>query len=214
MTLFLGAASTGRFWRFVLVVVLTIAAGFLVAWSAAKCLIVAVDLAHADALVVLAGSSTYLERTRYAAQLFNEGRAPRILLTNDNRQGGWSAEEERNPFFVERATKELELRGVPADKIQIVPGTVSTTHEEALRIREYAESERLRSIVVVTSAYQSRRALWTMRQAFSGSGIDVGLKPVEPGDQSPSPAIWWYYRLGWKMVPGEYAKILYYHLRY
>jgi uncharacterized SAM-binding protein YcdF (DUF218 family) len=67
---------------------------------------------------------------------------------------------------------------------------------------------------VVTSAYQSRRALWMMQRAFRGSDIEVGLEAVEPGDQSPRPATWWWYRLGWKMVPGEYVKIVYYHLKY
>lgn len=186
----------------------------LIAWVAAKALIVRSDLAHADALVMLAGSSTYLERARHAARLFNEGRAPRILLTNDNMKGGWSAEQERNPFLVERAADELKRQGVPAEKIEILPGVVSTTHDEAVRIREYSEARKLRSILIVTSAYQSRRVLWTMRRAFRGSDVEVGLDAVEPGDQSPLPATWWWYRLGWKMVPGEYVKIVYYRIKY
>lgn len=206
--------SLHKLWRWSCVALVAFAAGSLLAWVAAKALIVKSELAHADVLVVLAGSSTYLERTRHAARLFNEGRAPRILLTNDNRKGGWSVEEERNPFFVERAVNELKDRGVPAEKIEIIPGTVSTTRDEAVRIREYADEHKLHSVLVVTSAYQSRRALWTMKRAFSDSDIVVGLEAVEPGDQSPRPATWWLYRLGWKMVPGEYVKIVYYRLKY
>jgi uncharacterized SAM-binding protein YcdF (DUF218 family) len=171
-------------------------------------------LGHADALVVLAGSSTYLERTRHAAQLFNEGRAPRIILTNDNQKSGWSNERESNPFFVERAADELTRRGVPQEKIEIAPGMVSSTHDEAVRLREYAGEKKLRSILVVTSAYQSRRALWTMRRVFRDSGIEIGLDPVESGEQSPRSTTWWRYRLGWEMVPGEYLKIVYYRLMY
>lgn len=186
----------------------------LVAWVAAKALIVQADLAHADALVVLAGSSTYIERTRRAAQLFHEGRAPRIILTNDNQQGGWSVEEQRNPLFVERAAMELKHQGVPAEQIEIVPGTVSSTYEEAERLHEYAGTHTLRSLLIVTSAYQSRRALWTLRRVFRGSNVLIGLDAVAPGEQAPRPATWWWHTLGWQLVPGEYLKLAYYRIRY
>jgi uncharacterized SAM-binding protein YcdF (DUF218 family) len=185
-----------------------------VAWIAAEALIVRANLNHADALVVLGGSSTYRERTTRAAQLFAEGRASRILLTNDNIQSGYSAKEDRNPLFVELAFDELTRRGVPSDKIEIVPGSVSSTYHEAVRLRQYADEKKLRSILIVTSAYQSRRALWIIRRAFRASNIDIGLEPVEPGEQSPHPMTWWRYRLGWQMVPGEYVKIAYYRLKY
>src|SRR6476620_5371261 len=83
------------------------------AWIAAKLLIVSVPLNHADAIVVLSGSSTYVERTHLAAQLYNSGRADRIILTNDNLQGGWLRSQQRNPYFYERARWELERLGVP-----------------------------------------------------------------------------------------------------
>ena len=193
---------------------LSVVALSLVVWLAAEALIVRSDLAHADAMVVLAGSSTYLERTHRAAQLFHEGRAPRIILTNDNVKSGWSAEEERNPSFVERATEELKRRGVPKEMIEVVPGGVTSTYDEALHVRQYTGDHGLRSILVVTSAYQSRRALWTLRRVFRGSDILIGLEPVAPGEQAPGPAVWWRHRLGWELVPGEYAKMIYYHMRY
>lgn len=191
-----------------------LAAWSLAAWGAARWLEVRADLPRADALAVLAGSSTYVERARRAAELFREGRAPLVLLTDDGERGGWSAAEERNPFFVERAAEELRRAGVPADRIEVLPRAVSSTHEEALRLREYAGARNLRSVLVVTSAYQSRRALWTMRRVFEGSGVEVGLEAVEPGRQTPRAALWWLHPLGWKLVPGEYIKIIYYRLRY
>jgi uncharacterized SAM-binding protein YcdF (DUF218 family) len=171
-------------------------------------------LAHADALVVLSGSSTYRERTRYAAQLFNEGRAPKIILTNDNLQSGWSPAEERNPYFVERAATELRQRGVPADKIEVVPGVVNSTYDEAQALRTFVSERGLKSFLVVTSAYQSRRALWTLRRVFQGSDVMIGLDPVMPGEQSPRTITWWLHGLGWEMVPGEYVKMIYYWIRH
>jgi uncharacterized SAM-binding protein YcdF (DUF218 family) len=184
------------------------------AFVAAKILIVHSETSNADAIVVLAGSSTYVERTQHAAQLFNQGRAPRIILTNDNIRSGWSVEEQRNPLFVERATQELKRQGVPADKIEILPLSVSSTHDEALRIRDYTRERGWHSILVVTSAYQARRASWTLRRVFAGTDVTIGLDAAAPGQQSPRPATWWLNRLGWKLVAGEYVKIIYYRIKY
>src|SRR5688500_447600 len=147
-----------------------VAAWSLLAWGAAQALIVHDGLAHAEVIVVLSGSSAYLERTNKAADLFHEGRAPLVVLTNDNTRGGWSSVQQRNPYFVERAAEELRKAGVPAEKIQIVPGVASSTRDEATILREYVLSQGLRSVLVVTSAYHSRRALWTLRKSFADTG--------------------------------------------
>ena len=186
----------------------------LLAWIAARGLIVSADVPRADAIVVLAGSAAYRERTRRAAELFHEGRAPVIILTNDNLQSGWSNELERNPFFVERAAAELERAGVAEAEIEMLPQIVSSTHDEALLLRQYAERRGLRSVLLVTSAYHSRRALWTFRKVFEGSGINIGLLSVAPGEQMPPPATWWLHARGWRVVAGEYLKLIYYRVRY
>ncbi|MBV9211758.1 MAG: YdcF family protein, partial [Acidobacteria bacterium] len=136
------------------------------------------------------------------------------ILTNDGQQGGWSNEERRNPFFVERAAKELEASGVPAAKIEILPQVVTSTYEEATLLREYVAAQHLRSVLIVTSAYHTRRALWTLRRAFAGSGIELGIESPPAGWQTPAPATWWLHARGWQLVAGEYVKLLYYHLRY
>lgn len=185
----------------------------LLAWLAAEALIVNAEPTRADALVVLAGSSTFIERTHQAAQLFNEGRAPKIILTNDNQKSGWSAELQTNPLYVQRAASELKSRGVPEERIEIVPATVSSTRDEAARVREYAANSGLHSILVVTSAYQVRRARWTFNQIFAGGGVVVSFSSVPPGDQTPRPLTWWLHRRGWRMVAGEYVKFAYYFIR-
>jgi uncharacterized SAM-binding protein YcdF (DUF218 family) len=201
-------------WRRARVVLLLLLAWSILAWVAARTLVVRSELPRADALVVLAGSSTYVERTHRAAQLFAAGVAAKIILTNDNLPGGWSALQERNPLFVELAAEELRRHGVPADKIEIVPGVVSSTYDEISRVREYSAAHGLKSILVVTSAYHSRRAWWTLRHVFRGSDVAIGLETAALGEQSPWPATWWWHRAGWQMVPGEYAKMVYYWLRY
>jgi uncharacterized SAM-binding protein YcdF (DUF218 family) len=184
------------------------------AWAGARWLVVRADLERADALVVLAGSATYVERARRAAELFREGRAPRVVVTNDGLRGGWDAAQERNPLFVEMAAEELRRAGVPRESVETLAPAVANTFDEAALLRAHAAGRGYRSLLVVTSAYQSRRALWTLRRVFEGSGLTVGVEAVEPGAQTPRAALWWLSPLGWKLVPGEYAKLLYYHLRY
>lgn len=184
------------------------------AWAAAGWLVVREELPRADALAVLAGSATHVERARRGAELYREGRAPRILLTNDGLSGGYSAADDRNPLFVERAARELQAAGVPAGAIEVVPETVTSTFDEAVRLRAHSEARGYRSLLVVTSAYQSRRALWTLKRVFAGSPVRVGVEPVAPGFQTPRPYLWWLYPLGWRLVPGEYLKLAYYRLSY
>jgi uncharacterized SAM-binding protein YcdF (DUF218 family) len=186
----------------------------LLTWGGAQLLIVRSEIASADAIVVLSGSSTYLERADWAAKLYREGRAPVIVLTNDNLISGWDKVEERNPFFYEMAARELVKRGVPESRIQVVSNIALGTYEESLGLRDYASAHNLRRLLVVTSAYHSRRALWSMRHASEGSGIEIGIDSPPPGWQTPSPSTWWWHRWGWKVVAGEYGKIIYYRMRY
>lgn len=185
-----------------------------VAWAGAKFLITEAPLEKADVIVVLSGSATFKERTREAAKLFFEGRAPRIVITNDNQQGPWSSSDQRNLFFYERSLEQLRNAGVPEQNIEVLMQPVSSTYEEAELIRDYAQQHGLRSILVVTSAYHSRRALWVFSKVFRDKGIPIGLDAVPPGQQSPPPATWWLDLRGWQLVPNEYLKMVYYLIRY
>ncbi len=186
----------------------------LFAWLLARSLVVRVPVSRADAIVVMSGSATFRERARHAAALYNEGLAPRIVLTNDYLQSSWSEKEQRNPYYYERSRDELLRAGVPDDKIAVIMVPITGTYDEVVLLRKYAETNRLSSLLVVTSAYHSRRVLWTFRQVFEGTGKLIGIDPVEPGVETPSLATWWVHRLGWEMVPKEYGKILVYWLRY
>jgi uncharacterized SAM-binding protein YcdF (DUF218 family) len=183
-------------------------------WVGAHLLIVKSEIASADAIVVMSGSATYIERADWAARLYREGRAPLIVLTDDGLIGGWDRVQERNPHYYELAARELVKRGVPESKIQVVANIAFGTYEESLSVRDYATVHNLKRLLVVTSAYHSRRALWSMRHACEGSGIEIGIDSPPPGWQTPSPSTWWWHRWGWKVVTGEYVKMIYYWTEY
>lgn len=200
--------------RLLLIALLLLAVSPLCAWVAARSLIVKAEIPSPDAIVILSGSSTYVERAGRAAQLYSDGRAPMVLLTDDGLIGGWDHREERNPHYYEMTAKRLQQQGVPRDRIQVIPGLALGTYEESLLIREYAAAHSLKRILIVTSAYHSRRALWSIRRACEGSGIEVGIDSPPPGWQTPTPWLWWAHRWGWKVVGGEYVKMIYYWTKY
>lgn len=200
-----------RIRRLVLLLAFVFGAWTLLAWWAARYLVVSAPLDRADAIVVLSGSATLLERTKEAADLYNSKVASRVVLTNDNLQGTWSSAEQRNPFFYERARDNLVLTGVPQQQIEVIYHPVTSTYDEAQAVRDYAQAQGFKSILVVTSGYHSRRALWTLQQVFKDSNVQVGMRAVDTGIQTPPPLTWWLHARGWQMVAGEYVKSVYYH---
>ena len=184
------------------------------AWAGAKFLITEAPLDKADAIVILGGSATYKERAHEAARLLHQGRSQLILITNDNMRGPWSSAEQRNLYYYERSFDELRNAGVAAQNIEVVMEPVTSTYEEAQVVREYAQQHGLQSVLVVTSAYHSRRALWVFSRVFRDTGIRIGLAAATTGEQSPPPATWWLSTRGWKLVPSEYVKMVYYMINY
>lgn len=193
---------------------LVIAGWELLAIVAARFLVVRSPLSHADAIVVLSGSAAHVERAQWAAQLYKNGLAPKIILTNDNQQGGWSEAEQRNPFYFERSRDQLLASGVPKEAIEIRLEPVSSTYQEAELIRAVLPEYRLKSLVLVTSPYHSRRALWTFRRVLDSAETQIGIEPVAVNAKSPPPATWWLHFNGWQIVPVEYVKLLYYISRF
>jgi uncharacterized SAM-binding protein YcdF (DUF218 family) len=186
----------------------------IVAWAGGRFLITEAPLEKADAIVVLGGSAAYKERARVAARMLSERRSQKILITNDNTRGPWSSSEQRNLFFYERSLEELRNAGVTANSTDLLPEPVTSTYEEAELVRNYAQQHELHSILIVTSAYHSRRALWVFSRVFRNTGIQIGLINVAPGFESPQPVTWWLSIRGWKLVPTEYVKMIYYMVKY
>lgn len=193
---------------------LVLAVWELLAIVGARFLIVRSPLTHADAIVVLSGSAAHVERAQWAAQLYKSGLAPRIILTNDNQMGGWSEPLQRNPFYFERSRDQLLTAGVPPEAIQVRLEPVSSTYEEAQLIRAVQRDLGIKSMILVTSPYHSRRAFWTFHRVFGGTDAEIGIDPVELNPASPPPKTWWLHVKGWQIVPVEYVKLLYYMFRF
>ena len=190
----------------------------LLAWWLAERLIVQQPLEKADVIVVLGGSATYLERTQKAAGLFREKTSGRIILTNDGLQSGWSPAEQKNLYFVELARRELIAQGVPPENIEELSPIVSGTKDEAVLVGEEIQKRGWQRVLIVTSAYHSRRSLWLF-ELYAKNGakngtqnpqVEFGIVSPPTGEQTPAPLFWWLTPKGWNMVAGEYLKSAYY----
>ena len=206
--------NSSRAFKFLVTFLLLLTAWIFTAPFLAENLIVEKPLEHADAILVLAGSSVYQERARKAASLYKQGVAPKIVLTDDGEKGGWSKIEQRNPPYVELARNLLVAEGVPFGAVEIIKPNGSGTIHEAQITSEKARQENWKTILLVTSAYHTRRALWSFEKAAEGANLQFGIAAAPVGEQTPPPVYWWFSPRGWNFVAGEYVKRVYYWVYY
>jgi uncharacterized SAM-binding protein YcdF (DUF218 family) len=131
--------------RVVAVILIAVAALIAVAWFyPEKFLCVDSGPAKADVIVVLGGGQH--ERPLRAAELFRQQAAPRVLISGAGDDG---------------INRQLLLQnGVPGSCIEI-EGKSVTTHENAEFTIARLRAENVRTVILVTSWYHSRRALKT-----------------------------------------------------
>ncbi len=177
-------------------------------------LVVERPLDQADVILLLSGGAEYRQRAAEAAMLYQKGVAPKILLTNDGVRGGWDQVQQRNPYFVELAISELVTSGVPMDCIEVLPNVVEGTIEEANLVLDFTAGRGIKSILLVTSAFHSRRAVWSFERAISKNDVSIviGVKSPVSDSYRPPASYWWFSRDGWQIVVAEYAKTAYYWL--
>ena len=202
-----------RILRFAILILLA-----LFIWLAAFCiaggfLMVRAPLERADAIIVLSGSASYVERADEAAALFNAGAAPRILLTNDDGIAGWSESEKRNPYFFELLRWRLVSDGVPQTAIEVLMPAAQGTHGEAQIVVDAAVQKNFKSLILVTSPYHTRRALWTYERTNTERGTNL-IFGMQPASNSRDHTEWYRRWLEWRTISSEYVKLAYYTTQY
>jgi uncharacterized SAM-binding protein YcdF (DUF218 family) len=147
--------------------------------------------AKADIIIVLGGGGSH-ERPIRAAEFFNKGAAPRILLSG-------AGDDTINRHI-------LMARGVPAMAIELEDQS-KTTRENAEYSIKIMRAENVHSAIIVTSWYHSRRALAT----FEHYGPDIKFYSL--------PSYFWTHRVNWnreffRHVYLEYIKLPGYWVAY
>jgi uncharacterized SAM-binding protein YcdF (DUF218 family) len=167
--------------------------------------------AHADAIVMLAGSIA--DRALETADLYRAGVAPRVVVTRERITPGdlpLRARGVQLPQPYEMTLDALARLGVPPSATTLLRRRTFSTESEARTIARWACTAHVRRLVVVTSPYHTRRARLILRQAL-GPGIELAMRPSRAG--AFSPARWWRVRRDAKFVLTEYQKLLHYWLK-
>lgn len=158
----------------------------------------------ADVIVVLSGSYT---RPLYAADLFLQGLAPKVLVSRS-----WRSFEERGlddlgvdyPREEDVSMAVLEKRGVRPEAVSLFgPGNMSTA-QEALELRALFENDPKR-LLVVTSPYHVRRTRHILADQLQCCSFQVVGTPYDPFERQ-----WWNNRDNARQVILESAKFLFY----
>jgi len=167
-------------------------------------------LQPADAIVLL--NSEFDTRPFRAGELYMQGLAPVIVIARAENTP--VVELGLVPNGTDISVGVMEKVGVPPEKIIIlpVPGGTTSTFDEAAALKQYIEVNQVQKIILVTSAFHTRRARWIFDKAFAGLPVmlEMAAVPYVGFDQTN----WWKNETGLITLSNEYIKLVYYFFKY
>jgi hypothetical protein len=150
-------------------------------------LVVESPLRQAELVVALGGSR---ERQDKAVELLRQGLAQKLLFAG--------------PDFRPR---DYDCVGVGRRGIE-PPALAYTTYEEAALVRKVIVDQNIRSAIIVTSPYHSRRTHMIFEHVLSGTDTELIFHSAP--NSSFSMDRWWEKHIGRKSVLMEYLGLIYY----
>lgn len=173
-------------------------------------LIVEDPLQTADMIFVLNGDHD--TRPFRASELYKQGLAPLVVVA---RAESLPAEKlGLAPNDTDVSIGVMKALGVPPEKIIVLPvaGGVTSTFDEAIALRHYIESQDIHSLILLTSAFHTRRARWIFAKELAGLPVrlEVAAVPHYGFDETN----WWQSEDGLIALNNEYIKLAYYFVKY
>jgi uncharacterized SAM-binding protein YcdF (DUF218 family) len=192
----------------VLIVAGGLASGPWFARQAGRYLMTTEPLERADAIVVLAAYAP--DRALEAADLYEEGYAPRILFSTEERPSATAFRRMEALGITVPESHDLMRsiviqRGVPPEAAQIVDSRGNSTWMEAVALRAFLEQKGIRSVIAVTSKSHTNRVGRIFRRAF-GDRVRVVVRASRYDDFDPD--AWWRTRWQARAVLYEYLKLI------
>ena len=176
----------------------------------ARFLVVRDPLEASDVILLLNGDPNL--RPPHAAALYRNHLAPLLLIARSadstlSKLGLW-------PNTTDLNVGVLMKLGVPQSNIVELkmPGGVTSTFDEAKLLRTYTATHPVQRVIVVTSAFHTRRAKWAMERVLRGTSVQIRMAPVD--DVKYSEANWWTREDGQVACNDEYVKLVWYVLHY
>lgn len=149
----------------------------------------------ADIAVVLAGDERG-KRILEAAQLVREGYVPRVLVSGPSGFYGFHECDLAIPFAVKR--------GFPESYFEHAENDARGTLEEARMIAPELRKRAVKSYILVTSDFHTRRAGWMFRKEMPDMQVYVVASPNAEWDLRN----WWQNREGQKAILSEWTKTI------
>ena len=156
------------------------------------------SLTKTEAIVVLVGSRTG-NRVKEATRLYHEGFADKLVFSG---------------FVVYPETHSSTLMKTYAQKLGVPENSIITkntdeevsTRGESIANLKLLEENQIKSFILVTSSFHSRRARLIYEKSISLLGYDMNFW-VAPAKDSRVPIdSWWKLRTGLKSILYEYIK--------
>jgi uncharacterized SAM-binding protein YcdF (DUF218 family) len=161
--------------------------------EAAKGLIREDSLVKADAIVALAGDYRS-NREKRAAELWLQGWGEYVVVSGMSYAWGFHTGE--------AARKYVMSLGVPGEKIFMISENLNT-RAEARALDDLMRERGWNSAIVVTAAFHSRRATYTIERAAPGRSFYSS--PVPAGSPEWTPRAWWSRREDVYMTVREFT---------
>ena len=154
------------------------------------------DCRAVDAIVAISGGDT-VARTAQAIDLYDHDWAPLLVFSG-------AAADKSGPSNAEAMKRQAIDAGVPANKI-LIDETSENTKQNASNSIALFDQYKIRSVILVTSAYHQRRAGLEFGHR-AGMAIKIINHPVQ-SDKQWGP-LWWTTPTGWYLTVSEMIKIM------
>ncbi len=161
-----------------------------------------------DYVMVLGGDANV--RPFVAAALYRRGLASKVLVPVMKQSPENLADGSPPGQIIIRDV--LKARGVADADILVLDGEVTSTRDEAGALARFLDDHPGSSVAVVTTTYHTRRARGIFRKVVGNRAARLIFvaAPTEGYDADN----WWKIKAGSQAYLTEYAKLLYYTLRY
>jgi len=151
-----------------------------------------------DAIVVLSGDEG--DRVIEAADWFLKGYGQYLIITKtDNEEIG------EQKTYSEKLMRIAVIQGVPQDSILFSEGMAGNTFEEAQAVLELVKIRNIRSILIITDTFHTRRAKLIFNRVFEGEDIEISIHGLK--NSWYKPYNWFLSKDGWKQTISEFGGI-------
>lgn len=173
-------------------------------------LIITDPLEPSDIIFVLNGDAA--TRPFQAAKLLRQGLADKVVIARAENSIAVNMGLAQNT--TDTSIGVMKKAGIPEAKIMQLPFDkgVTSTFDEAVALRSYAQQSSLHRVIVVTSAIHTRRARWVIARAMAGTQAKIMMSPSP--DPRYSSSTWWTQEDGLIGCQNEYIKLMYYMVKY